>query len=105
MNTGLVNNANREVVPWIVVFLVLFAVVFVCSAGFTLVELIKRRRKNSKPLELVANDEFADDLGVKDTLLEQSGHQPKLEMNWMPDETQRPIDFLYSKSEDTRLMY
>lgn len=102
MNTA---AKNIQVVPWLVVFLVLFAVVFLCSAGFTLVDMVKRWRRNSKPLELVANDEFADDLGVKDTLLDQSGHQPKLEMNWMSDETQRPIDYLYSKSEDTRLLY
>ena len=96
---------NTEIVPWFVVFLVLFAVMFLCSASFTLIDMIKTRSKNSKPLELVASDESTDDLGVKETLLDQSGSQARERLTWMADETQRPIDFPYSNAEQTRLIY
>lgn len=96
---------NTEIVPWFVVFLVLFAVMFLCSASFTLIDMIKTRSKNSKPLELVASDESTDDLGVKETLLDQSGSQVRERLTWMADETQRPVDFPYSNAEQTRLIY
>ena len=99
------SNVNTEIVPWFVVFLVLFAVMFLCSASFTLIDMIKTRSKNSKPLELVASDESTDDLGVKETLLDQSGSQARERLTWMADETQRPIDFPYSNAEQTRLIY
>ena len=98
------SNVNTEIVPWFVVFLVLFAVMFLCSASFTLIDMIKTRSKNSKPLELVASDESTDDLGVKETLLDQSGSQARERLTWMADETQRPIDFPYSNAEQTRLI-
>jgi len=99
------SNVNTEIVPWFVVFLVLFAVMFLCSASFTLIDMIKTRSKNSKPLELVASDESTDDLGVKETLLDQSGSQVRERLTWMADETQRPVDFPYSNAEQTRLIY
>ena len=99
------SNVNTEIVPWFVVFLVLFAVMFLCSASFTLIDMLKTRSKNSKPLELVASDESTDDLGVKETLLDQSGSQARERLTWMADETQRPIDFPYSNAEQTRLIY
>ena len=99
------SNVNTEIVPWFVVFLVLFAVMFLCSASFTLIDMIKTRSKNSKPLELVASDESTDDLGVKETLLDQSGSQARERLTWMADETQRPVDFPYSNAEQTRLIY
>lgn len=99
------SNVNTEIVPWFVVFLVLFAVMFLCSASFTLIDMLKTRSKNSKPLKLVASDESTDDLGVKETLLDQSGSQVRERLTWMADETQRPVDFPYSNAEQTRLIY
>ncbi len=105
MSNTNVSNVNLEFVPWFVVFLVLFAFVFLCSASFTLVGMIKQRTANAKPLAVVASDESVDDLGVKETLQDQSGHQARERLNWMANETQRPIDYLYSSAEQTRLTY
>jgi hypothetical protein len=102
INTAMA-NANRELVPWVVVFLVLFAVVFSCSCVFTLYDDISNLPK--KPLKLVSSDEGKDDLAYRNILADESGVQLRERLPWTANETQRPIDFLYSKSDQTRLLY
>ena len=96
-----VNNVNATL-PWLVVFLVLFAVIFCCSSSFTLIENVKRRLKNRKPLNLVISEHTTDDIGVIASIEEQSGREPRARINWRDVPTQIPIDLLGTASENAR---
>ena len=98
---NVVNNVNATL-PWLVVFLVLLAVVFCCSSTFTLVENVKRRLKNRKPLNLVISENTTDDIGVIASIEEQSGREPRARINWRDVPTQIPIDFPGTASENAR---
>jgi len=100
-NANVVNNVNATL-PWLVVFLVLFAIVFCCSSSFTLIENIKRRIKNRKPLNLVISEDVKDDIGVIASIEEQSGREPRSRINWRDVPTQRPIDLVGTTSENAR---
>lgn len=100
-SANVVNNVNATL-PWLVVFLVLFAIVFCCSSTFTLVENIKRRIKNRKPLNLVISENAKDDIGVIASIEEQSGREPRTRINWRDVPTQLPIDLTGAASENAR---
>ena len=102
--SNIVNNVNnvKATLPWIVVFLVLFAIIFCCSSSFTLIENIKRRLKNRKPLNLVISEDAKDDIGVIASIEEQTGRTPRSRINWHDVPTQRPIDLSSTTSENAR---
>lgn len=98
------SNTNKELVPWCVVFLVLFAIIFLCSSFWTIVD--SNKKKKGEPLSLVAGEYMdTDDLGIRETLMDDSGFKEapsKSRLQWLHKATQMPVEYLYSDSQWTR---
>jgi len=87
---------SQELVPWTVVFSVLAAIMFCSSSMTTFFSSKSKKRKTTnlvdgEPLSIQVEDEEAwePEETVTRTL-------------WMPRETQRPVDYMYSASRLTR---
>lgn len=94
-------QAEEEYLPWIVVFMVLFAVIFCSSSMATFVQSL--HKKAPPTLNLTQSQEGEDDIGLSQYMKDSQGEEVGLSRTlWMSDETQRPIQYAYSNAEFTR---
>lgn len=86
---------SQEIVPWTVVFSVLAAIIFCSSSMATFFSSKTKKRRTLTP----------GDIAPLSTQVEEEAWKPEETVTrtlWMPRETQRPVDYMYSASRLTR---
>jgi hypothetical protein len=88
---------SQEIVPWTVVFSVLAAIMFCSSSMATFFSSKSKKRRALTPDDV-------EPLSIQDEE-EEEAWKPEETVTrtlWMPRETQRPVDYMYSASRLTR---